>query len=352
MYPLINIHEALVMPNACFFDLRSPQEFAEGSIPGAVNVPIFSNEERVEIGILYKQKGAETAKTRGLEIASAKLPSIIQNIKDVSGDRKVIVYCWRGGMRSRSIATILHLMGIPVYQLSDGYKAYRQYVLSKLSNYDILPCFVVLHGLTGTGKTILLKELGRRGLPVIDLEGMANHRGSVFGRIGKGQSISAKNFDAMILETLDAYQKERYVIIEAESKRIGNIYVPECVMKSMEHGLHILLTASLQTRVQRLLDEYLHIEPETCADHDIALGLDMLQSRLGKAKTAELKEMLQQKNYHALVEILLLGYYDPLYNYSEQDAHKFDFHVSAENICVAADCIMDFLFGGGDEDHE
>lgn len=346
MYPVINIHEALAMPDACFFDLRSPKEFADGSIPGAENVPIFDNAERAEIGTIYKQINEETAKARGLEIASAKLPSIIQKIKATAGKRNVILYCWRGGMRSQSIATILHLMGIPVYQLNDGYKAYRQYVLQRLLNYKIQPCLVVLHGLTGVGKTTLLSELARRGLAVLDLEGLANHRGSVFGKIGKGRVVTAKNFDATLLEVLDAYQQEENIIVEAESKRIGNIYLPECIMQSMQQGKHILLSASLQTRVQRILEEYLYKETETCIQDDISQALDMLESRLGKVKTAQLKEMLHQKNYHTFVEILLLEYYDPLYNYSVQDAHKFDLHVSAENICEAADRILKFLYGG------
>lgn len=352
MYPIINIHEALAMPNACFFDLRSPKEFADGSIPGAKNVPIFDNEERAEIGTIYKQISEETAKARGLEIASAKLPSIIQIIKATAGKRNVVVYCWRGGMRSQSIATILHLMGIPVYQLNDGYKAYRQYILNTLLHYKIRPCFVVLHGLTGVGKTLLLRELVARGQAVLDLEGLANHRGSVFGKIGKGQVVTAKNFDAMLLEVLDAYKKEEYIIVEAESKRIGNVYLPDCVMQSMKQGKHILLSASLQTRVQRILDEYLCKGTEACVHEDIFQALDMLESRLGKVKSAQLKEMLQRKNYRTFVEILLLEYYDPLYNYSVQDVQKFDFHVSAENIYEAADRILKFLYGGGKESHE
>lgn len=352
MYPIINVQEALAMPNACFFDLRSPQEFVDGSIPGAENVPIFDNTERAEIGTIYKQESVETAKVRGIEIASAKLPSIIQKIKASAGKRNVILYCWRGGMRSQSIASILHLMGVPVYQLKDGYKAYRRYVLQRLSHFNILPCLVVLHGLTGVGKTALLGELAGRGQAVLDLEGLANHRGSVFGKIGKEQVVTAKNFDAMLLETLDAHQKERYLIVEAESKRIGNIYLPECIMESMRQGRHILVTASLETRVHRILAEYLSDETEACVDKDISLALDMLEGRLGKAKAAILREKLQQKNYHVFVEKLLQEYYDPLYNYNVQDVHKFDLHVSSENVCEAADCILKFLYGEGDVSHE
>lgn len=352
MYSTINLSEALLLPNACFFDLRSPQEFAEGSIPGAVNIPIFDNAERAEIGTIYTQVGAENAKTRGIEIASAKLPYIIQQIKLMSGERKVVVYCWRGGMRSRSIATILHLMDVPVYQLTAGYKAYRQYVLAKLQNYAISGRFVVLHGLTGVGKTMVLSELADRGLPVIDLEGLANHRGSVFGQIGKGQGVSAKNFDAKLLAALDTYQHERYIFVEAESKRIGNIYLPECVMQFMRQGIRILVSAALPTRVYRLLDEYMQQDGKLSIDTDIARGLDMLESRLGKGKTAKLRELLAQKDYYALVELLLLEYYDPLYKYSERDAQKFDLHVSSENIDKAADCIKNFLYGKGGSGHE
>lgn len=348
MYRTIHLHEALVMPNACLIDVRSPLEFAEGSIPGAINVPIFDNDERVEIGTIYKQIGVEKAKARGMEIASAKLPFLIEQIKTLAGKRNVIVYCWRGGMRSRSIATILQLMDIPVYQLVAGYKAYRQSVLQRLQNYNVESRFVVLHGLTGVGKTELLTVLADRGLSIIDLEGLANHRGSVFGHIGKGHAVSAKNFDAMLLEALDRYQQERYVFVESESKRIGNVYLPDCVMNAMHQGIHILVSATMQTRVNRLLDEYMHKEAESCADAEIIRSLDTLRNRLGKASVAKLKELFQQKNYHAFVEILLLNYYDPLYRYSDEDANTFDLYVSSENISEAADQILDFLNGGGE----
>jgi len=347
MYNTINIDEALRLADACFFDMRSPLEYAEGSIPGAVNVPIFDNAERAEIGTIYRQQAMETAKTRGLEIASAKLPGLVQRIKAAAGRRQIIVYCWRGGMRSRSIATILQLMGIRVYQLVGGYKAYRQYVLKRLQDYKIGPCFVVFHGLTGVGKTALLQELERDGWPVLDLESLANHRGSAFGHIGKGNGVTAKNFDALLLAALDKYQGERFVFVEAESKRIGNVYVPDCVMEAMRRGRHILLSATMETRVERLLHEYLN-EPRQAeyANADIFRSLETLQKRLGKAKTAKLRALLQAGKYEAFVEMLLVDYYDPLYDYSEKDVHKFDFHVSTENIRTAADDIVKFLSGG------
>lgn len=346
MHSVINVDEALRMADACFVDMRSPLEYAEGSIPGAVNVPIFDNAERAEIGTIYRQQDVETAKTRGLEIASAKLPNMIQRIKSIAGRQKVIVYCWRGGMRSRSIATILHLMGIRVYQLSGGYKAYRQYVLRRLQEYKIAPCFVVFHGLTGVGKTDLLEELSKAGWPVLDLEGLANHRGSAFGHIGKGKMVTAKSFDALLLSALDKLQQERFVLVEAESKRIGNVYVPDCVMDAMRQGRHVLLSASLQMRIQRLLDEYMNKQLEHCNDNELSRCLDMLQNRLGKKKSAKLRELLQERNYHAFVEMLLTDYYDPHYDYSEKDANKFDLHVSTENIREAANCIMKFLSDG------
>lgn len=346
MHPTIDISDALTLADACFIDLRSPKEFAEGTIPGAVNIPVFDNTERVEVGTIFKQVGVEDAKTRGLEIASTKLPSITQSIKDVSGSKKAVIFCWRGGMRSRSIATILHLMGIPAYQVIGGYKAYRQYVLQRLQSYKILPRFIVLQGLTGVGKTTLLHELAGRGLSVIDLEGLANHRGSVFGQIGKGQAVTAKNFDAMLLQALDANQQERFIIVEAESKRIGNVYLPECVMDAMRRSMRILVTASIKTRVDRLLEEYLYNETATYADQEFFQCLEMLQSRLGKAKTARLKDLLEQRDYPAFVELLLQEYYDPLYSYSKQEVH-FDLQVSSEDFCRAADCITEFLYRGG-----
>lgn len=348
MFKTLTVEQALTMPDVVFVDMRSPAEFAEGQLPGAVNIPIFDNQERIEVGILYKQHGTELSKQRGLAIASAKLPSIVQQIGQLAvEDKAIIVYCWRGGMRSRSIATILDLMGIHVYQLIGGYKAFRSHVLEKLSCHRVYPRIVVLHGFTGVGKTTILQMLAEREMPVIDLEKLANHRGSVFGHIGKGQTISAKHFDALLLAQLEAYKDNPYIIVESESKRIGNIYLPDSLVQAMQTGQHILITASQETRVNRLLEEYLHEGQGGMPSESIIQSLQSLQTRLGKAKVTMLQELLMRKEYRQFVEILLVDYYDPLYKYDDQSNTQFDLDVSSEDLVKATDQIVGFLNEAG-----
>jgi tRNA 2-selenouridine synthase len=343
MFNTVTVEQALLMADGLFIDMRSPLEFVEGHLPGAVNIPVFDNEERIEVGTLYKQVGGEEAKARGLEIASVKLPNLVQHISQLAKRQNVIVYCWRGGMRSRSIATILDLMGIQVYQLTGGYKAYRSYVLASLHNHRITPRLVVLHGHTGVGKTTILQMLAQRAMPTIDLESLANHRGSVFGHIGKGPAATAKNFDTELLTLLEKYQHKPYIIVEAESKRIGNIYLPDCLFQAMQTGWHVLITASKETRINRLLEEYLQEDQVDMSLAVIVQSLETLQTRLGKAKVKMLQDLVMQGEYRRFVEILLVEYYDPLYKYDDPHNTKFDLSISSEDMTKATDQIIKFL---------
>lgn len=162
-------------------DVRSPQEFQEATIPGSINIPLFSDQERAEVGTIYKQQGPEAAKEKGLAI-SKKLPDFIGEFKKL--DAPITVFCWRGGMRSKTAATVLGLMGIEANRLSGGIRAYREWTVDLLNHFDLKPKLLVLNGYTGNGKTILLERLAAKGYPVIDLEKIAGHRGSIFGHIG------------------------------------------------------------------------------------------------------------------------------------------------------------------------
>ena len=172
-------------------DVRSPMEFHEATIPGSINIPVFNDEERAEVGTIYKQIGKEAAMDRGLAIFSQKLPAFIQAFKQV--ETPLTVFCWRGGMRSKTAATVLDLMGIHANQLSGGIRSYRRWVVQVLEEADFRPELLVLNGNTGSGKTAILRHLLKKAYPVIDFEKMAGHRGSIFGQIGQHPS-NQKNF--------------------------------------------------------------------------------------------------------------------------------------------------------------
>lgn len=201
-------------------DVRSPGEFEEGSIPGSVNIPIFDNEERAEIGTIYKQVGQEAAKERGLEIFAAKLPAFVKQFKALGGP--VSVFCWRGGMRSKTAATMTELMGVDVNRLTGGIRTYRQWVVKSLEDYEFKPELLVLNGYTGSGKTVILNQLKEEGYPVIDLEQMAGHRGSVFGQIGLNPS-NQKKFDSLLITELRKLKDSPYILIEGESLSLIHI---------------------------------------------------------------------------------------------------------------------------------
>ncbi len=343
VHKIITIEDAERLVCPVYIDVRSPAEFADGHILGAINVPLFENDERALIGTIYAKQGPDRAKEVGLSVVSPKLPELIQSIKrNAPEERPVVVYCWRGGMRSKSMVVMLELAGLHSQQLEGGYKSYRRRVLTRLQNYEFKPEIFVLCGSTGAGKTLLLKTLLRKNVPVIDLEGLANHRGSVFGQVGLGRQISAPQFDACLLEELDKLNQEPFVFVECESKRIGNVYLPDAFFSAMKRGKRMLLETSLEVRIDRLIKEYEAFSVER-ADEIIA-SLESLQKRLGKKQLGELKDLFAQKKMREFVRILLINYYDPLYGYEEANKKdQYCFAANGDDLEQAANEIRAFL---------
>jgi tRNA 2-selenouridine synthase len=330
----ISIQEALKTPKHLFIDVRTPQEFLQGHLPQAINIPLFSNEERAIVGTLYKQVSVDAAKARGLEFVSPKLPAMIKDITDYAKqDYRIIIYCWRGGMRSKSIVTLLNTLNIAVWQLVGGYKAYRRYVLDCLEDYKIRPDIVVLCGSTGVGKTAILQGLAAKRHPIIDLEGAANHRGSVFGQIGLGKSTTMPMFEAAILDYLDKFQDKPYIIVECESSQIGSVYIPKVLREAMRSGPKILLQASVPTRVQRIIAEY--TSSQAIDKEKIAQCIKAIAKYLGRKKTALLFECLEKDQIELLVDSLLVDYYDPLYGYDNANKAEYEAIISADDFAHA-----------------
>lgn len=311
-------------------DVRSPSEFAESTIPGSLNIPLFDDRERAEIGTLYKQVNVDAAKQRGLEVVSAKLPDFVRRFAEIPGRKAV--FCWRGGMRSRTTATLLSLMDIHTYRLAGGYRAYRQWVVGTLEKMDFAPGMTVIHGNTGSGKTLLLRKLREKGYPVIDLEGLAGHRGSVFGQIGL-QAHNQKMFDSLLLEDLLRYREAPYVLMEAESKRIGKVVVPDFLMAKKERGHHIRIDLPTDVRVQIILADYEPWnDPEACLQ-----AFRKIKSKIRTPIAAEIEQCLLSGRYDRAVELLLLYYYDPRYAHTEAQYEDAEFTViRADSVDEAA----------------
>ncbi len=290
-------------------DVRSPSEFEDATIPGSLNIPLFDDEERAEVGTLYTQVNVQAAKDRGLEIVSAKLPAFIKQFSQIPGNK--VVFCWRGGMRSRTTATVLSLMGIHVYRLEGGFRAHRQGVMKALDELTITPPAIVLHGNTGSGKTAILHQLSDKGYPVLDLEAMAGHRGSVFGSIGL-TAHNQKKFDALLIDSLASNQHSPYLLLEAESKRIGKIVLPDQLIYKKEEGHQIWLDLPIEARVQHILEEY---HP---SDHqeECMRAFIQIKSRIHTPIAAEIEQCLKTERFDSAIELLLIHYYDQRYAHS------------------------------------
>lgn len=313
----ITVEELLKFKHIVPVDVRSPQEFMEGSIPGAVNVPLLDDNERKEIGTIYKQVGQNEAKWRAMEVVAPKIPSILGRIREIGMQDSIpIVYCWRGGMRSKSVASFLDYAGVSVHRLEGGYKAYRQYLLEQIPS--LLPDqAIVLHGMTGVGKTEILIKLKEAGYPVLDLEALAAHKGSIFGAMGINDGNNQKTFDALLFSALSELKGSPFFIVEAESKRIGKIAQPDELLEKKVKGTHFYLQSSMSFRVNRIYQEY--VKPYYLEEgfHDkIQDKLTIIQKRIKEIKTRTLfMEELAKKNYKSLIKLLLENYYDPRYQH-------------------------------------
>ncbi|HET7580508.1 MAG TPA: tRNA 2-selenouridine(34) synthase MnmH [Bacillales bacterium] len=326
--PAVTI-EALLKTDHPVVDVRTPAEFAEFHIPGAVNLPIFTNDERAQVGTTYTQISKDAAKELGLELVSDKLPGLFQNIKELHQEsgQDVILHCWRGGMRSRTIAALMNSLGLPCRQLEGGIRSFRKLVMKELGAFaETAPPFVVLEGLTGTRKTDILAQLEQEGYPVVDLEGMAGHRGSAFGAIGLKQN-SQKQFESLLWQRLNELKDAPYLIIEAESKRIGNVILPDFVLERKQAGSRIHMTYPFQKRVKSIYEEY---EPEQ-HEKEFRDAVFRVEKRMGTEIRKDLMKAMEARDYFQVIAILLENYYDPRYQHSAGQYETPIIHVNMEH---------------------
>lgn len=337
--PTMGIKELLAMDKVAIVDVRSPGEYGEDHIPGAINLPILDNEERALIGTIYKQVGRQEAVDKGLGLTENKLNYFRETFATLKRDHEqVVLYCFRGGMRSQSIAEYIYSLGIPVMRLEGGYKAYRRYVLDFFEKGMEALTFVVLHGHTGAGKTELLWELAKKGYDTLDLEYYAKHSGSVFGDIFfEENQPPQKIFESALFKHL-YHTEATYIFMESESPKIGRLFLPQPICRKMERDRHILINCSMQERVKRLVRDYTKLERQK--DEMLKSSVNVLRRTLGNQAVDMLEGYISAGNYEALIEYLLRNYYDRFYEFSI-DKYDYDNVISADDIPKAVSAIED-----------
>lgn len=290
-------------------DVRSPKEFAQGHIPTAVNIPIFSDEERAIVGTLYKQKGREEAILKGLEIVGTKLADFARTAKQLAKDKKLLVHCWRGGMRSGSMAWLFDTTGLQTFTLEKGYKNYRRYVLTF---FEQKLNMLIIGGMTGSGKTDILKEIIKKGQKGIDLEGLAHHKGSAFGSIGQAEQPTTEQFEndlQFLLYQILRNSPSASVWLEDESSHIGKVYLPKPFWGQMQDNHLIYIQLPKNLRIERLVREYTNCD-KTLLENAIL----KIRKRLGFDKAGEALKALEVGDFAKVADITLV-YYDKAYTY-------------------------------------
>ncbi|MBN2173180.1 MAG: tRNA 2-selenouridine(34) synthase MnmH [Bacteroidales bacterium] len=285
-------------------DVRSPGEFLIGHIPGAINLPLFTNEERKEIGILYKNSGKEASVLKGLDIVGPKMSAYVKKVRSLVVGKQVLVHCWRGGMRSASMAWLLETAGFEAHVLEGGYKAFRKFIRSEFErNYNL----VVLGGKTGSGKSEILNSIRKIGEQVIDLEKMANHKGSAFGAFGQGQQPTSEHFENMLYEEFKRLDKSRYIWVEDESRSIGTVSLPEPFFNNIRSSPLIFIDVPKEVRIERLVKDYAGFDKNRLKDATLRI-----QQKLGGLNTKLTIEAIEQDDFRTASSILL-SYYDKAY---------------------------------------
>ncbi|HVK56975.1 MAG TPA: tRNA 2-selenouridine(34) synthase MnmH [Burkholderiales bacterium] len=292
-------------------DVRSPAEFAEDHLPGAINCPVLNDEERIRVGTLYKQVSPFEARKVGAALVARNIAEHLDQLfRQKPKNWRPLIYCWRGGARSGSMTQIFRQIGWDACQLDGGYKSFRRFVAATLQTLPLQFDFHVICGPTGSGKSRLLEALAAQGAQVLDLEQLAAHRGSVLGHLPKQAQPSQKMFETTLWTALDKMAPSRPVFIEAESRKIGQLRVPEAIAVRMSASRCINLETNLAARVRLLTEDYGHFMESPLR---LAEKLNYLVKLHGREKISEWKTWALDGKWQRLITDLLVNHYDPAY---------------------------------------
>lgn len=300
-------------------DARSPGEFAEDHLPGAVNLPVLDDAERAEVGTIYVQESRFKARRVGAAYVARNVARHLETaLADRPGGFKPLVYCWRGGMRSNAMATILSQVGWRTTVLSGGYRTYRRQVVARLYDGELAHRFVLLDGHTGSGKTEILGRLAGAGLPTLDLEGLAEHRGSLFGALAGRPQPSQKLFESRLIAALDALDPGRLVVAEAESSKVGDRMIPPALWNRLADAPRIEFTAERSRRARYLVSAYADLTRDRAAMEAAFARLPVPPSR---ERLAKWRLLADAGAFAELAEAIMGLHYDPAYDRARK---KFD----------------------------
>jgi len=317
-------------------DVRSPIEYNQAHIPGAFNIPLFKDEERAEVGKSYKQKNKESAILLGLEYVGPKMKDFVVQAKSISKKNNLLIYCWRGGMRSESMAWLFSIIGLHIQILDGGYKAYRTHLKSEFSQEAKIR---ILSGYTGSGKTDILKSLKKIGEQVIDLEGLAHHKGSAFGYIGAGEQLPSQQFENNLFQVWSKLDRSKTIWIEDESRAIGKNYIPDELFVQMRKAEVIKINLEKKIRIKRLVKEYTHVDKEL-----LIYQLHRISKRLGSKETKEAVHAIEENNMFEAVNIAL-SFYDKAYLHglSKRDSSQIkELIINEDNPAETARHLLNF----------
>ncbi|HEY8573117.1 tRNA 2-selenouridine(34) synthase MnmH [Phenylobacterium sp.] len=301
---------ASLAPFDMIIDVRSPSEFAEDHVPGAVNLPVLEDAERAQVGTIYVQESRFRARRIGAALIARNVARHLETaLADKPGSFRPLVYCWRGGQRSNAMATILSQVGWRTGVLAGGYRTYRRHVQHRLYEGGFAGQVVLLDGGTGCGKTELLELLSQKGVQTLDLEGLAGHRGSLFGGLGRAQP-SQKMFESRLLAALDGLDPTRSVVVEAESSKIGDRMVPPALWQAMAQAPRIEVSAPREARARYLVQTYREIVEDRAALEEAFRRLPVYPAR---KRLENWRRLADAGEYETLAEALIELHYDPAY---------------------------------------